>query len=73
MFTNCFFFAVGKWLKNKGSYLVIRKSRIGWWPHFFWMSKDMKEIQNFVPYKYKQKEILPPPLFKGYIKDNDDE
>jgi hypothetical protein len=70
-YTNCLFFAWKKWRSNDGSYLLIRKSRIGWWWHFLWMSKDMKELQHFVPYEYKEVELIPPPLFKGYLKDTD--
>ena len=70
--SNCLFFALNKWLKH-GGYLVIRKSRYGFWPHFIWC-KDLKnaEIEHYVPTVSRLKlEQLHKFVFKGMIKFDD--
>jgi hypothetical protein len=67
--TNCFLWACRKWRKH-GGYLVIRKSRYGWWWHFLWMPADRSEIESYVPDNPKHK-TLPPPVFKGSVKKGD--
>ena len=49
--SNCLFFALEKWFKF-GGYLIIRKSKFGFWLHFMW-SKDLKDadVEHFVPVK----------------------
>lgn len=71
---NCLFFALNRWFKN-GGYLVIRKSRHGFFPHFIWC-KDLKdaEIEHFVPTDPKNvviKALVHKLFFKGYIKKDD--
>jgi hypothetical protein len=61
--TNCLFFALKKWF-SCGGYLVIRKSKVGWWPHFLW-SKDLKTFYHYLPVSYKENKPIPPCVFKG--------
>ena len=71
MISNCLIFALVKFFKH-GGYFIIRKSRVGFWPHFIW-SSDLRDakIEHFVPERYKEGLISPPWLFKGIIKKND--
>lgn len=70
MRSNCLIFALCQWYKN-GGYLVVRKSRWGWWPHFLW-SADLKSFEQFAPTNPVHKKF-PPFLFKGSIKIGDDD
>lgn len=63
--SNCIIYAVFTWLKQ-GGYIVIRKSRRGWWPHFLW-SLDLKTFKEYYPL-YPKRRKIPPPLFRGYVK-----
>lgn len=65
---NCLFFALSRWFK-RGGYLVIRRSRMGLFPHFLW-AKSLGEIEHFVP-NDKRYKAIPPPLFTGTISDTD--
>ena len=53
-----------------GGYLVIRKSRWGWFPHVLWMSPDRSRLSSFVPIN-PRRHLIPPPLFRGYVKEGD--
>ena len=79
-YSNCFLYAVSQWLKS-GGYIVIRKSRWGWWPHFLHAQLDTTsnklEIDHFVPV-----EPIPPTgwrrwlpvhivFFRGRVKNTD--
>jgi hypothetical protein len=68
---NCLIYALKQYL-NHGGYIIIRRSRVGWWPHFMW-SPNLKdaEIEHFVPIQYRHDLKKPPFIFKGYIKKND--
>lgn len=71
MQSNCFVYALFKYWRC-GGYLAIRKSRMGSiFPHFIWI-KDLKdaEIEHFVP-SHPKRVIVPPPVFKGYVKTDD--
>jgi hypothetical protein len=46
-FTNCIVFVMSKWL-DEGGYIVLRKSRFGWWPHFLW-ARSLSEMEHLVP------------------------
>lgn len=65
---NCLCWALAKWRKH-GGYLVIRRSRYGWFPHFLHMDRE-GNIESFVPDDPKRKK-LPPPVFKGSVKRGD--
>lgn len=70
--SNCLIFAFEKWFK-RGGYLVIRKSRYGWWPHFIYCS-DLKnaEIEHYVPIKRDlENKYVDKLFFKGIIKKDD--
>lgn len=70
--SNCFFFAVGKYLKH-GGYIVIRHSDYGWWPHFLW-SSDLVTFEQFHPVKHRRwyglalRWRIPLVLFDGHAK-----
>lgn len=70
--TNCIIFCFENYFKH-GGYIIIRKSKYGWYPHFIWA----KSIKNL-----KVRHISPindgPPenikelfLFEAYIKNKD--
>jgi len=66
MISNCLFYALGKcW--REGGYLVIRKSRFGWFPHFLW-SPDLKEFWEFTPREPNHNRLLPPVFFHGVVR-----
>jgi len=72
--SNCLIFAVNKWFKH-GGYLVMRRSKHGFFPHFLWCS-DLKnaEIEHFVPINPKHsfvKILFHKILFEGMIKKDD--
>lgn len=49
MRSNCLIFALSRWC-GSGGYLIVRKSRFGWWPHFLWSpSLDAAQVESFVP------------------------
>lgn len=68
---NCLIHALIMWVRF-GGYLVVRKSRHGWWPHFMW-AKDLGDTQ-IVEFTPEKKVLLsdlihvPPPIFKGYVR-----
>lgn len=77
--SNCFIYAVCRWFRY-GGYLLIRKSRWGWFPHFLHGNMNEQgqvEVNHFVPEKpIKPKGFLkwfPIHIlfFKGKIKNND--
>lgn len=71
MKSNCLVFALQKW-RQEGGYLIIRKSKVGWWPHFLWAkSLEGAKAFHFVPEKYETDLKSPPMLFKGYVKEGD--
>lgn len=62
---NCLLFALGRWA-TRGGYLVVRKSRHGWWPHVIW-SQDLKTFEHFGPPVPRQNMLFPPPVFLGLV------
>lgn len=64
-FGNCLCYALSKWF-HEGGYIVVRKSKFGWWPHFLW-SKDLRTFEQFGPPSPRSR-ILPPPIFRGRVK-----
>ena len=70
---NCFIFALKLWIRRKGvGYLLIRKSRMGNFPHFLYgeIRNDKLRLINFVPLNPREKK-LPPPTFNGKVKWGD--
>ena len=67
-YSNCLIFTLNMWARY-GGYVIVRKSRYGWWPHFMWAkSIEGLEITEFTPERKAlstDKLKLPPPLFKG--------
>ena len=70
MKSNCLIYALLKWYRE-GGYLVIRKSRFGWWPHFLHMDTARK-ITHYSP-QHKYNRWFPPLLFKGRVVKGDEE
>lgn len=68
--SNCLIWALWRWFRD-GGYLIVRKSRYGWWPHFLW-SRDLLMIEQFVPRIPNHHRRIPPLLFDGYVKLGDD-
>ena len=49
--SNCLFYALRQW-RHHGGYIIIRKSRHLWIPHFLWAPPgglDSAEVRHFVP------------------------
>lgn len=69
-YNNCLFWALKKWFKD-GGYIVIRRSKYGWFPHFLWMCKDTIILESYVP-KNPKKRTFPPILFRGHVKRGDE-
>jgi hypothetical protein len=69
--SNCLLFALFQWW-HYGGYVIVRKSKIGWWPHFMWASSiESLEAIEYVPYEkveFADKYHLPPIVFKGYVR-----
>lgn len=63
---NCLFFALKKFLKKDG-FIIIRKSNHGKWFHFMW-SKNLKDIEHFVPHEKLKCALFSKILFKGKVK-----
>jgi hypothetical protein len=57
--------------QERKGYLLIRKSREGWYPHFLWMSEG-NEIHHFQPTERKIYKYCPPLIFEGYVKIGDE-
>lgn len=69
--SNCLVFALGR-LWRRGGYLIMRRSRWGWFPHFLWAeSLDPLVIEHFVPVDGGRPRLLPPLLFVGQIRRED--
>jgi len=68
---SCLFYAFRKYFRA-GGYLLVRKSRFGWWPHFLHMDNNGNITQWQPDGKlrwWKPWEIL---IYKGYIKKGDE-
>jgi hypothetical protein len=65
MRSNCLLYAVRQWITH-GGYLLLRKSRYGWWPHALW-SRDLTVLSEFVPLAPRRR-WLPPLWFKGMVR-----
>ena len=63
--SNCYLFALRRWW-TRGGYVVVRKSRYGWWPHALW-SADLIDFYDYVP-NAPRKRAFPPLLFRGTVR-----
>ena len=69
--SNCLIFALWR-LWNRGGYLMMRRSRWGWWPHFLWAeSLDPLQIEHFAPVGGGRPRCFPPLIFRGHILTQD--
>jgi hypothetical protein len=66
VYSNCWIYAFWKRIKE-GGWLMARKSRFGWWPHYAHMD-EKGIITEFAPLAKKKKRITPPVIFKGEIR-----
>jgi hypothetical protein len=66
---NCLVYALRKWFRH-GGYLIIRKSRWGWFPHFLWSPAAPPEAEQYIPVNPKRR-LLPPLIFRGHVKRGD--
>jgi hypothetical protein len=72
-YSNCLIFAIRLWL-TRGGYLIVRKSRAGWFPHFLWCSNlvDAKVVhfapQKIAPWWYRPIHML---WFHNVVKYDD--
>jgi len=69
--SNCLVWALRHWRYRRGDYLLIRKSRWGWWPHFLLSRTAPDDCISFVPKAKHRRRRLPPLLFHGRIKRGD--
>jgi len=58
---NCLIFAIGKFIRF-GGYIIVRKSRTTWIPHFMWT----KSITNLEIEEYKPIKPLNGKLFRWF-------
>ena len=68
--SNCLFFALTRF-KERGGYLIMRKSHHGWFPHFLW-SEDLETFEQYVPYFPSEHLKFPPLWFAGFIRTGQD-
>jgi len=66
---NCLWFALHRFF-TKGGYLLVRKSRHGWWPHFLW-SSNLDHFEEWQPEKSSNDLAFPPFWFKGVVVQHD--
>lgn len=64
--SNCWLWALAR-VFRRGGFLLVSKSEWGWWPHVMW-SPDMRVLYQFEPTKKKRRRLLPPMLYRGYVK-----
>jgi hypothetical protein len=65
VWSNCYLYALRQWYWH-GGYVVLAKSKYGWWPHALW-SPDLRHFDEFVPDKPRRR-WFPPLLFQGHVK-----
>jgi len=70
--SNCVLFALGRWI-TRGGYLVIRRSRHGFWWHVLWCA-DLRdaEVEHYVPQHYAGRwAFLHKLFFRGHVATRD--
>ncbi len=66
-YSNCWYWAFSTYFR-KGGFLIFSKSEWGWWPHVMW-SPDLMRCHQFEPdHKRQRGRLLPPLIYRGYIK-----
>ncbi len=63
---NCFIYALRQRWRH-GGYVITRRSKYGWWPHFIW-SPDLREFRHFIPDRPAHERLIPPLLFRGSVR-----
>jgi hypothetical protein len=61
--SNCAIYSLPKLASDDG-YVIMMKSKYGWWPHFIWTA-DLEHFETFQPHEKKHRHKLPPILFYG--------
>jgi hypothetical protein len=72
MWSNCLVFAVTLWWR-RGGYLVIRRSRWGWFPHFLHgtaRADGRVRVVSYVP-RDPRRKVSPAPVFRGRVQWGD--
>jgi hypothetical protein len=74
--TNCLLYAVALYLRRfapgRRQYLLIRKSDMGWFPHFLYAEERRGRIRQ-VSYKPTgPRHWFPRPIFRGAVRWGDD-
>lgn len=75
MRSNCFIYALRMWHRH-GGYIIIRRSRYLWIPHFLWAPPgglDGAELRHFVPVSPSRRPwmIWRALRFEGIVKNSD--
>lgn len=75
--SNCLLFALQLWFnalkRGQESYIAVRKSRWGYFPHFLFeyaYDNGNRRCVSYIPVNPKHK-LLPPPMFTGKVKWGD--
>lgn len=69
MIANCFTFAIGRYV-TRGGYIIVHRSKYGWWPHLIW-SPDLVTFEQFHPVRHRRwyawalRHHIPLLLFNG--------
>jgi hypothetical protein len=63
---NCYVFVLRQWWR-KGGYVVLSRSKYGWWLHAVW-SRDLVTFEDFVPLGPKRRRKMPPIWFAGRVR-----
>src|SRR5579884_2461706 len=63
--SNCVAYAMARY-RACGGYIVLRKSRVGWWPHAYHLI-DLNRITEYVPAAHKEGLASPPRVFQGTV------
>lgn len=78
--SNCLLYALKRW-RYRDDYLVIRRSRWGWWPHFLHGQPDgagnikvqhLTPAQPALPKGWRRWLPLHTFVFRGVVKDGDE-
>lgn len=69
--SNCLLYALRQW-RARGGYLIVRRSRWGWWPHFLW-APDLGDlpVEHFAPVTPRTDLRFPPLIFNGTVRTRD--
>lgn len=67
--SNCLAFALGRRI-TRGGRIVVRRSKLWWWPHWMWAPPDGGPVQQFAPVDQVRVWTVPL-LFRGRVAQGD--